>query len=217
MLQIPRGLDKLGNNTIVEEASTSIGKTVDESKKEENKVSEKIAINTSNINNTTSKNTNTTKSKKLANKNTTKTETTSAQETKDEGFIRPVDGDILKEYAKDNLIFSQTLNEWVTHTGIDIRAEKTEVVKASASGTVKTIKNDPRYGLTITIEHENGIRTVYANLLTSEFVVEGEKVKQGQTIGTVGNTAVFESSDDTHLHFEILKDNVNVDPTTYLK
>ena len=210
-------MDKLGSNTIIEEASTSIGKTVDESKKEENTNTEKIAINTSNINNTTSKNTNTTKSKKSANTNSTKTETTSAQETKDEGFIRPVDGDILKEYAKDNLIFSQTLNEWVTHTGIDIRAEKTEVVKASASGTVKTIKNDPRYGLTITIEHENGIRTVYANLLTSEFVVEGEKVKQGQTIGTVGNTAVFESSDDTHLHFEILKDNVNVDPTTYLK
>lgn len=210
-------MDKPGNNTIVEEASTSIGKTVDESKKEENTTTEKIAINTSNINNTTSKNTNTTKSKKSTNTNSKKTETTSAQETKDEGFIRPVDGDILKEYAKDNLIFSQTLNEWVTHTGIDIRADKTEVVKASASGTVKTIKNDPRYGLTITIEHENGIKTVYANLLTSEFVVEGEKVTQGQTIGTVGNTAVFESSDDTHLHFEILKDNVNVDPTTYLK
>lgn len=210
-------MDKPGNNTIVEEASTSVGKTVDESKKEENTTTEKIAINTSNINNTTSKNTNTTKSKKSTNTNSTKTETTSVQETKDEGFIRPVDGDILKEYAKDNLIFSQTLNEWVTHTGIDIRADKTEVVKASASGTVKTIKNDPRYGLTITIEHENGIKTVYANLLTSEFVVEGEKVTQGQTIGTVGNTAVFESSDDTHLHFEILKDNVNVDPTTYLK
>lgn len=210
-------MGKLGNNTIIEEASTSIGKTVDESKKEENTDTEKIAINTSNINNTTSKNTNTTKSKKSTNTNSTKTETTSVQETKDEGFIRPVDGDILKEYAKDNLIFSQTLNEWVTHTGIDIRADKTEVVKASASGTVKTIKNDPRYGLTITIEHENGIKTVYANLLTSEFVVEGEKVTQGQTIGTVGNTAVFESSDDTHLHFEILKDNVNVDPTTYLK
>ncbi len=208
-------MDKLGNNTIVEEASTSIGKTVDESKKQENKVSEKIAINTSNKNNTTSKNT--TKNKKSTNTNSTKTKETSAKETKDEGFIRPVDGDILKEYAKDNLIFSQTLNEWITHTGIDIRAQKTEVVKASASGTVKTIKNDPRYGLTITIEHENGIRTVYANLLTSEFVVEGEKVKQGQTIGTVGNTAVFESSDDIHLHFEILKDNVNVDPMTYLK
>lgn len=210
-------MGKLGNNTIIEEASTSIGKTVDESKKEENTTTEKIAINTSNINNTTSKNTNTIKNKKSTNTNSAKTKETSAQETKDEGFIRPVDGDILKEYAKDNLIFSQTLNEWVTHTGIDIRADKTEVVKASASGTVKTIKNDPRYGLTITIEHENGIKTVYANLLTSEFVVEGEKVTQGQTIGTVGNTAVFESSDDTHLHFEILKDNVNVDPTTYLK
>lgn len=215
--------DKFGqtqSNVIIEEASTSIGKTVDESKNQVNNTTEKIAVNTSNMKNTTknttSKNTNT-KATNTKTTNNTKTQTTSAKEAKDEGFIRPVSGDILKEYAKDNLIFSQTLNEWVTHTGIDLRAEKTEVVKASAAGTVKTIKNDPRYGLTITIEHEGGIRTVYANLLTSEFVVEGEKVKQGQTIGTVGNTAVFESSDDTHLHFEILKDNVNVDPMTYLK
>ena len=108
----------------------------------------------------------------------------------------------MKEFAQENLVFSETLNEWITHNGIDLRAEKTEVVKAAADGTVKTIKNDPRYGLTITIEHDNGFKTVYANLLTSEFVVEGEKVQKGQTIGTVGNTAIFESSDDTHLHIK---------------
>lgn len=205
-------------NTIIEEASSSIGKTVEESANEVNNTTEKIAINTSNINNTTSNTTNSTNSTtKSKTTNNTSSKTTSTEETKEVSFIRPVDGDIIKEFAKDNLIFSETLNEWITHTGIDLRAEKTEVVKAAASGTVKTIKNDPRYGLSITIEHENGFKTVYANLLTSEFVVEGEKVEQGQTIGTVGNTAVFESSDDTHLHFEILKDNVNVDPTTYLK
>ena len=150
--------------------------------------------------------------------NTSKdTNTQKTEENKEVIFERPVSGDIMKEFAQENLVFSETLNEWITHNGIDLRAEKTEVVKAAADGTVKTIKNDPRYGLTITIEHDNGFKTVYANLLTSEFVVEGEKVQKGQTIGTVGNTAIFESSDDTHLHFEILKDNVNVDPATYLK
>ena len=53
-------------------------------------------------------------------------------------------------------------------------------------------------------------------MLTSEFVVEGEKVKTGQTIGTVGNTATFESKDESHLHFEILKDNEQVDPKLYV-
>ena len=82
---------------------------------------------------------------------------------------------MVRDFAVDNLIYSDTLQEWTTHTGIDIKAEKTTVVKSAEAGTVKTIKNDPRYGLTIIIEHANGFQTVYSNLLTSEFVVEGEK------------------------------------------
>ena len=58
---------------------------------------------------------------------------------------------------------------------------------------------------------------MYSNLLTSEFVVEGEKVGKGQSIGTVGNTAAFEVADDSHLHFEILKNNEYVDPSQYIK
>lgn len=211
------------DTTDLEDASSSIGKTVDESKNELNNTNtEKIAINTSNMENTknTTSNTNTAKqstTNKVKEDTAKETNAQKTEENKEVTFERPVSGDIMKEFAQENLVFSETLNEWITHNGIDLRAEKTEVVKAAADGTVKTIKNDPRYGLTITIEHDNGFKTVYANLLTSEFVVEGEKVQKGQTIGTVGNTAIFESSDDTHLHFEILKDNVNVDPATYLK
>ena len=132
-------------------------------------------------------------------------------------FEMPVEGDIVRDFAVDNLIFSETLQEWTTHTGIDIKADKTTVVKSAEAGTVKTIKNDPRYGLTITVEHENGFQSVYANLLSSEFVVEGEKVEKGQALGTVGNSAAFEISDEPHLHFEIIKDSVQVDPRIYLK
>lgn len=129
----------------------------------------------------------------------------------------PVDGEISKAFAKDNLVYSETLKEWVTHMGVDIKAEKTTVVKSAEAGTVKSIKNDPRYGLTIVIEHDDGFQTVYSNLLTSEFVIEGEKVKKGQSIGTVGNTAAFEIADEAHLHFEILKDSIPQDPSIYLK
>lgn len=140
------------------------------------------------------------------------------QETsKDPEFKYPVKGELIQDYAKDKLVYSATLGEWVTHTGIDIKANKTTVVSASADGCVKSIKNDPRYGLTVVIEHSNGFSTVYANLLTAEFVSVGENVKSGQTIGTVGNTAPFEILDEPHLHFEILKDNESVDPNMYLK
>lgn len=132
-------------------------------------------------------------------------------------FIFPVEGEVIKEFAKDNLIYSETLEEWITHPGIDIKADRTTIVKSVADGTVKSIKNDPRYGLTVTIEHSDGYTSVYSSLLTAEFVKEGEKVTQGQTIGTVGNSAVFEVAEDNHLHFELLKDGSNINPEMYLK
>ena len=214
-----------------ESASTEMGKSVEEAKNEINttnssnvsntqkqsntsNTTNKIAINTSNITNT-NKNTN-------ANEQTSPSKQTNAKaetvETKKElNFSMPVEGEISKDYAKDSLVYSETLKEWVTHMGIDIKAEKTTVVKAAESGTVKSIKNDPRYGLTVVIDHGDGYQTIYANLLTSEFVVEGENVEKGQSIGTVGNTAVFEIADEPHLHFEILKESIPQDPNAYLK
>lgn len=220
-----------------EEASSSLGRTVNEmenvlenegsSKVQSNTINEtnttKYAVNTSSVENKKA-NENTTKTKEDTSKSdTTKSETNKKDETKtetkvaDPTFKRPVAGEIIREFAKDKLVYSNTLAEWVTHNGIDIKANKTTVVKAAADGTVKSIKNDPRYGLTVVVAHTNGFTTVYSNLLTAEFVVEGENIKQGQTVGTVGNTASFEISDEAHLHFEIVKDGEYLDPELYIK
>lgn len=149
--------------------------------------------------------------------NTPANKVESKEEKEEITFIKPTEGEIICEYAKDNLIFSETLNEWITHTAIDIKADKTSIIKSAADGIIKSIVNDPRYGLTVIIEHADGYQTVYSNLLTAEFVVEGEEVKQGQTIGTAGNTASFESAMECHLHFEILKDGEYLNPSIYLK
>lgn len=236
------------NEENTENASTSIGKTVEEQTEqgtlikedsEENETANTNTTNnasTSNTENTTNTSTTNTATSEA---NTNETNTTNAQneeqpkeepknettetqeqvtETKQEvTFIKPTDGEIIGEFAKDNLIYSETLKEWITHTAVDIKADKTSVIKSSADGIVKSIVNDPRYGLTVIIEHDDGYETVYSNLLTAEFVVEGEEVSQGQTIGTAGNTASFESGMDCHLHFELLKDGEYLDPTIYLK
>lgn len=218
-----------GSN-IASQTSSSIGKSVNEAKEESNTVvvvdtsSEKSKNEVNQIKN--SKETSENKSNKTSNttikeesKNVNTEENVAKKETKklDPVFSMPVEGDVIKEYAKDKLVYSDTLKEWVTHAGIDIKADKTTIVKASEEGKIKSIKNDPRYGLTVVIEHNNGYSTVYSNLLTAEFVTAGENVKKGQTIGTVGNTATFEISDESHLHFEILKDNVQIDPNMYIK
>ena len=211
-----------------EQTSSQMGRTVNEVQEEANEVlnetvektddteedTTKYAVNTSKSQANSIKEDKTTDTN---NANTTEENKAEEKKEKDPEFAMPVEGDILREYAKDNLVYSTTLDEWITHNGIDITAEKTTVVKAAAEGTVKSIKNDPRYGLTVVIEHANGFSSVYSNLLTAEFIEEGEKVKQGQTIGTVGNTATFEIADESHLHFEILKDNTNVDPQLYIK
>ena len=231
------------NDTNTESASTEMGKSVNEASNElsnntstnsnmssntssnvssgnvmTNGLNTTITQNNSNMSSgntnataTTSQNTNSSETS-----NTEKNTNTQGETKKELSFAKPVEGEIMKEFAQENLIYSQTLEEWTTHTGIDIKAEKTTVVKAAEAGMIKTIKNDPRYGLTIVIEHENGFETVYSNLLTSEFVVEGEKVEKGQSLGTVGNTAAFEIADEPHLHFEILKDSVAVDPSIYI-
>ena len=192
-----------------ESASSSIGKTVEESKSE---IKEEIKNETQNkvTENNIDKTTQTSTATKVDVKPVVKKE-------KNPTFKSPIKGEIQKEYAKESLIYSETLKEWTTHLGVDIKAERATVVKAAADGTVKYIKNDPRYGLTIIIEHTNGFETRYANLLTTEFVSEGEKVKVGQTIGTVGDSAICEIVDESHLHFEILKNSESVDPSKYIK
>ena len=132
-------------------------------------------------------------------------------------FIKPVEGEILKEFAMDSLTYSNTLQEWITHRGIDIKANRDTEVKSIADGSIKAIKNDPRYGTSIIISHNDGFESVYASLNSTEELKEGDLVKQGQVIGKVGNSAVFEVLDGTHLHFELLKDAEYVNPEIYIK
>ncbi len=228
--QISNILNNTGYTEDTESASSEIGKKVNELqvevKEENNKTNTTTNKTTDSKNNTAKTNNEVLTTNKVTPTNTTtqtnskvsKEEEKPKEENKVElNFAKPVEGDIVKDFAIESLIYSETLKEWTTHTGIDIKAEKTTVVKSAEAGTVKTIKNDPRYGLTIIVEHANGFQTVYSNLLTSEFVVEGEKVEKGQSLGTVGNAAAFEIADEPHLHFEILKDSLQVDPNIYLK
>lgn len=221
--------ENTGNENILEEASATLGKTVDEMINEtteisaENEEVQETVVKEDTSNTETVKETNTeekneeTKSEETKNEEVKEETKENVEEVKEPSFSAPVEGEVQKEYAVDKLVYSETLKEWVTHTGIDIKAEKTTVVKAAEEGTVTAIKNDPRYGITVIIEHSGGYETRYANRLTAEVVTVGEKVTKGQTIGTVGDTGAFEILDEPHLHFELLKDGEYQDPTSIIK
>ena len=207
----------------IEKVSSSMGKSVEDSEKELQNQKEKSKDTNEEkkdiLNNTAQTNSNVSQNNaKIENAKTiTKEKEVKKENKKELNFQKPVEGEITRNFAKDNLVYSETLSEWVTHNGIDIKADKTTVVKSAEEGIVKSIKNDPRYGLTIVVSHNDGFETLYENLLSSEFVKEGDKVTKGQALGTVGNTGVFESADEPHLHFEILKDSTPVDPNIYIK
>ena len=193
------------NNTVKSQKKNTVSKTP---------VSSKVTNTSNNVNNTVKNK----EEKSLENSVTNQTANSVDNNIKNElNFCAPVSGEIIKDFAIDNLIYSNTLEEWTTHSGIDIKANKTTIVVASEKGIVESIKTDPRYGLTITISHTDGFKTIYSNLLTTEFVTEGENVEKGQTIATVGESSSFEIADEPHLHFEIYKDGNKVNPTIYLK
>jgi len=131
-------------------------------------------------------------------------------------FIAPVNGKVQAEYSMDKLVFSPTFNEWRTHSGTDIAAPRGEVVRAVGDGVILEIKNDPRYGFTVVIDHKNGYKSLYANLASDKTIQVGQEVKQGDPIGSVGATAIFESAEPTHLHFELYKENKLVNPADYI-
>jgi murein DD-endopeptidase MepM/ murein hydrolase activator NlpD len=161
-----------------EETSTTSDKNINEVANESlNQISNGtsgITTNTASqkeivINNSVSTNTisNTIETSTGVSSNTTEED---VEEKKELKFQAPVSGEIIVDYASDNLVYSETLEEWTTHLGIDIKANKASCVVASEEGTVKSIKTDPRYGLTITLSHSDGYETVYSNLLASDFV-----------------------------------------------
>lgn len=157
------------------------------------------------------------KSPTASSKNTADTSgSKSNTQAKKISFTMPVVGEISLEYAMDKIVYSKTLEEWRAHAGVDIASERGTPVKASADGVVCDVRNDSYYGITVVVDHGSDLKSVYRNLASDEIVSVNQKVKQGEVIGSIGNTAMDESSEQPHLHFEVLKKDVNVDPMEYI-
>ncbi len=125
--------------------------------------------------------------------------------------VMPAEGNIIRDYSGEGLVYSETLNQYLAHKAVDIGAPIGTDVIAVESGTVIAVDDDDRYGLTVTLSHGNSLETSYANLAEAS-VAEGDVVNKGDKLGTVGQGALFESADDPHLHFAAHKNGEAVDP-----
>ncbi len=97
------------------------------------------------------------------------------------------------------------------HKGVDIGASYGTDVLACDSGTVLTATWSDAYGYYVTISHGNGYTTLYAHM-SKLLVKKGDVVQKGQAIGRVGNTGV---SRGAHIHLEIWKNGVRIDPLQF--
>ena len=110
-----------------------------------------------------------------------------------------------------------TLGHWHFHTGLDMAAEVGAAVVACLDGTVEEVVIDDKLdGTTVTIQHENGLKTVYSYIDVKEGLKKGDSVKRGEQIGTVSEPEGAEFKQEAHLHFEVIENGEKKDPATFL-
>ena len=131
--------------------------------------------------------------------------------------VSPVSGQTVAAYSMEALSYNQTTRDWRVHNGVDIAAESGTAVCAAADGTVYTVYDDENMGMTVVISHDGGYTTRYSSLAEETAVKAGDQVIAGQTIGTVGNTALLESAIGDHVHFSVSCSGEDVDPAEFLK
>ena len=132
-----------------------------------------------------------------------------------EGMMMPVETvSVMNDFG---FYHNKTLNNYYEHKGVDFTAEVGTEVLAVDDGVVESIyKDDVLTGTEITVDHGDGVKTVYRFIDVGEDLTVGTSVKRGDVIGTVAEATGEEYKDGAHLHFEIKKDGKQVDPATYL-
>lgn len=133
-------------------------------------------------------------------------------------FIMPVEGGtIIKDFSNTTLKYNSTLKQWESHKAVDIKGADNANVLAVYDGEVISVETTYLLGTVVKIKHSNSLVTIYGSLNENVSVNVGDRVTKGQAIGKVSTSAKNESNDGDHLHFEVLLDNVKVDPNLYLE
>lgn len=132
-----------------------------------------------------------------------------------EGMVMPMETvSVLNEYG---FYHNQVSGSYYQHQGIDFYAEAGTSVFSVEAGTVESIyKDNLLKGTEIVIAHADGLKSVYRFVEEVDGLKVGDTVEKGEKIATVAEESGNEYKDGPHLHLEIHKDGVNVDPAVYL-
>lgn len=127
-------------------------------------------------------------------------------------YVWPVEGEILRDFSVETLVYDQTMGDWRTHAGVDIAAEAGAKVQCVGDGVVKEVFTDDLMGATVVVDHQNGVISTYSNLAAEPVAAAGQEVESGTVLGEVGASAIAESALPSHLHLEMSRNGEPVDP-----
>jgi len=127
-------------------------------------------------------------------------------------------GVIIKEFSSDVPVYSNTMDDYRVHTGVDISSPIGSDVYAAASGTVSAVWEDPMNGVCLSVSHSGGAVSTYCNLSkdTMDAMKPGMVVSGGMAVGTVGDTSLVEIADEPHIHYELSINGEKVNPVDYI-
>ena len=132
-------------------------------------------------------------------------------------FIMPVENATLScDYTEASVVYNQTLNVYTGHLAIDFKADYGAEVLAVWAGKVESVTSSYLTGTTVTIDHGNGLKTVYNSVEAVEGLQAGMSVTKGQVIAYVSDNNRQEYKDGPHLHFEVLENGEKTSPYKYL-
>ena len=125
---------------------------------------------------------------------------------------KPIEGDIDMS-SPFGMRMDPFLRGPAIHSGLDLRGDTGDPVRATANGTVVTASPQGGYGNMIEIDHNNGLSTRFGHLSKIEVKV-GQNVRMGDIIGRIGSTG---RSTGPHLHYETRVNDTAIDPQKFLR
>ena len=127
------------------------------------------------------------------------------------GTVWPVEGEIIRAYEAQNLVFWEALGSYGVHMGLDIAAEAGQAVRCAADGVVASVVRDELWGWRIAVDQTDGRKAVYAGIESAD-VLQGQAVTRGQTLGVLLERIPCEAEMSAHLHMELYRDGKPQDP-----
>ena len=125
-------------------------------------------------------------------------------------LLKPVSGKIIQ---KPGWYYHPVFQDWRYQTGLKLEGQTGDVVMAAMGGEVSSVREDQYLGITVTLQHENGWKTIYGHLNKAS-VFEGNVIARGQEVGKVGQSGLL---DNPALYFELTHNGEAIEASKYFE